>query len=84
MIDVFGEDRMVCLAKELTKSFETIRNDNLPALIDYLENDTNHQKGEFVILVSPADKIELDEANIELEKILLFYVRRWGLQKLPN
>jgi 16S rRNA (cytidine1402-2'-O)-methyltransferase len=54
MMDVFGEDRRVCLAKELTKSFETIRNDNLPALIDYLENDTNHQKGEFVILVSPS------------------------------
>ena len=58
MMDVFGEDRRVCLAKELTKSFETILNDNLPALMDYLESDPSHQKGEFVILVSPADKID--------------------------
>ena len=39
------EDRRVCLAKELTKSFETILNDNLPALMDYLESDPSHQKG---------------------------------------
>ena len=81
MMDVFGRDRRVCLAKELTKSFETIRNDNLPALIDYLENDTNHQKGEFVILVSPTDKIELDEANVELEKILPILCDEMGASK---
>ena len=73
--------RRVCLAKELTKSFETIRNDNLPALIDYLESDSNHQKGEFVILVSPADKIELDEANVELEKILPILCEEMGASK---
>ena len=81
MMDVFGEDRRVCLAKELTKSFETILNDNLPALIDYLESDSNHQKGEFVILVSPADKIELDEANVELEKILPILCEEMGASK---
>ena len=81
MMDVFGEDRRVCLAKELTKSFETILNDNLPALIDYLESDSNHQKGEFVILVSPADKIELDEANVELRKILPILCEEMGASK---
>jgi 16S rRNA (cytidine1402-2'-O)-methyltransferase len=81
MMDVFGEDRRVCLAKELTKSFETILNDNLPALINYLESDSNHQKGEFVILVSPADKIELDEANVELEKILPILCEEMGASK---
>ena len=81
MMDVFGEDRRVCLAKELTKSFEKILNDNLPALINYLESDSNHQKGEFVILVSPADKIELDEANIELEKILPILCEEMGASK---
>jgi 16S rRNA (cytidine1402-2'-O)-methyltransferase len=81
MMGVFGEDRRVCLAKELTKSFETILNDNLPALIDYLESDPNHQKGEFVILVSPADKIELDEANVELEKILPILCEEMGASK---
>ena len=69
MLEVFGADREVCLAKELTKSYETILNDKLTNLIEYLL-DPNHQKGEFVILVSPVDKIDLDEAENQLDKIL--------------
>jgi len=69
MLVVFGADREVCLAKELTKSYETILNDKLTNLIEYLL-DPNHQKGEFVILVSPVDKIDLDEAENQLDKIL--------------
>ena len=69
MLEVFGADREVCLAKELTKSYETILNDKLTNLIEYLL-DPNHQKGEFVILVSPVAKIDLDEAENQLDKIL--------------
>ena len=81
MMDVFGETRRVCLAKELTKSFETILNDNLIALIDYLESDPSHQKGEFVIIVSPDDKIDFDEAKSELEKILPILCDEMGASK---
>ena len=70
MLQVFGKDREVCLAKELTKSFETILNDKLPNLIDYLESDSNYQKGEFIIIVAPNDKIDLDEAQRHLKEIL--------------
>ena len=81
MMDVFGETRRVCLAKELTKSFETILNDNLIALIDYLEGDPSHQKGEFVLIVSPDDKIDFDEAKSELEKILPILCDEMGASK---
>jgi len=81
MMDVFGETRRVCLAKELTKSFETILNDNLIALIDYLESDPSHQKGEFVLIVSPDDKIDFDEAKSELEKILPILCDEMGASK---
>ena len=70
MLEVFGEKRQVCLAKEITKSFETILNDNLVNLIEYLTSDSSHQKGEFVIIISPANKVDLDEAQVQLEKIL--------------
>ena len=69
MLDVFGVSREVCLAKEITKSFETILTDKLPLLIEYREADANHQKGEFVILVSPADKIDSIESKRQLDKI---------------
>ena len=81
MITVFGQTRRVCLAKELTKSFETILNDNLMALMDYLESDPSHQKGEFVLIVSPDDKIDFDEAKSELEKILPILCDEMGASK---
>ena len=81
MMAVFGETRRVCLAKELTKSFETILNDNLLALMDYLESDSSHQKGEFVLIVSPDDKIDFDEAKSELEKILPILCDEMGASK---
>ena len=81
MMVVFGETRRVCLAKELTKSFETILNDNLMALMDYLESDPSHQKGEFVLIVSPDDKIDFDEAKSELEKILPILCDEMGASK---
>ena len=81
MLDVFGGSREVCLAKEITKSFETILTDKLPHLIEYLEADANHQKGEFVILVSPADKIDSIESERQLDKILPILCAEMGASK---
>ena len=81
MLEVFGECREVCLAKEITKSFETILTDKLPHLIEYLEADANHQKGEFVILVSPADKIDSIESKRQLDKILPILCAEMGASK---
>jgi len=82
MLEVFGEGREVCLAKELTKAFETILTDKLPNLIDYLTADLSHQKGEFVILVSAADKIELLESERQLDKLLPILCAEMGASKL--
>ena len=60
MLGVFGDSREACLAKELTKSYEAILTDKLPKLIEFLDTDSSYQKGEFVILVSPADKIDFN------------------------
>jgi len=81
MLEVFGERREVCLAKELTKSFETILTDKLPNLIDYLASDLSHQKGEFVILVSSADKIDLIESERQLDKLLPILCAEMGASK---
>jgi 16S rRNA (cytidine1402-2'-O)-methyltransferase len=81
MLEVFGERRDVCLAKELTKSFETILTDKLPNLIEYLNADIGHQKGEFVILVSSADKIDLIESERQLDKLLPILCSEMGPSK---
>lgn len=51
MQDVFGEQRFVVLARELTKTFETIRGDNLKDLLEWIQSDVHQQKGEIVLLV---------------------------------
>ena len=49
--------------------------------MDYLESDPSHQKGEFVILVSPPDKIDHESAENELEKILPILCDEMGASK---
>lgn len=55
MVEVFGESREVVLARELTKTFETIRHDSLGSLLEWVRGDANQQKGEFVVLVHGAE-----------------------------
>ena len=54
MVSVFGEERYVVLARELTKTFETIKGDAVGGLLQWVRNDANQQKGEMVLLVKGA------------------------------
>jgi 16S rRNA (cytidine1402-2'-O)-methyltransferase len=68
MAAVFGGEREAVIARELTKTFETVHADRLAALVDWLTADANQQKGEFVILVqgAPAEAgaIDADAENV--------------------
>lgn len=57
MAAVFGEARQAVMARELTKTFETIRQDSLGCLLEWVRGDTNQQKGEFVILVHGSEEV---------------------------
>lgn len=56
MAGVFGETRQAVVARELTKTFETIRHDSLGGLLEWVRGDSNQQKGEFVILVHGSEE----------------------------
>ncbi len=72
MLSVFGAGRHVVLARELTKTFETIRGGNLAELLQWVAEDPNQQKGEFVVLVRGSEKkqTELDAASLHVLKTL--------------
>ena len=78
---IFGDNREVCLAKELTKVFETIQTDSIPNLIKYLTFDQNNQKGEFVILISANDKIDIADAETQLDSLLPILCNEMGASK---
>jgi len=66
IINVMGADRELVIARELTKMFESYY--ALPAgeMLDWLNQDTNHCRGEFVLMVAGASK---DHAELSVEAI---------------
>ncbi|CAI3143695.1 Ribosomal RNA small subunit methyltransferase I [Acinetobacter calcoaceticus] len=73
MAQVFGEDRPVGFAREITKTFETIKKMTLKDLVSFIENDHNQEKGEIVVVVGgAAAKTDLEQEKLdELLKRLL-------------
>ncbi len=72
---VFGGQRKVVIARELTKTFETIQGDELDKLIPWVEADDNQKKGEFVVLVQGAAAREDTGIDAESERILLILLK---------
>ena len=54
MAAAFGPSRRACVARELTKLFETVSTAPLEALVALTRADANAQRGEFVVLVEGA------------------------------
>ncbi|MCJ2375928.1 16S rRNA (cytidine(1402)-2'-O)-methyltransferase [Vibrio sp. ZSDZ34] len=67
MLEVLGPEREVVLARELTKTFETIQGLPLAELIEWIEEDPNRKRGEMVLLIhghrEPASETLPDEAT---------------------
>lgn len=62
MRDVFGADRPALLARELTKTFETLQGLPLAELSEWVAADSNQQRGECVVLVAGWQAPEGEEA----------------------
>lgn len=74
MQTVFGAERYVVIARELTKTFETIHGDSLSQLLLWMSADNNQQRGEFVVLIHGAEakpQSEVAMASTKLLEILL-------------
>jgi len=61
MVDIFGSEREAVLARELTKTYETVHRARLGELLEWVGGDANQQRGEIVIVVAGAPP-RLDEA----------------------
>lgn len=68
---VFGPERTLVMARELTKLFETIHSCPLGEALDWVKADANRQRGEFVLLVSGALESNDDGEGERVLKLLL-------------
>ncbi len=75
MLEVLGGERQVVLARELTKTFETIKGAPLAELVDWVAGDSDQQRGECVLVVEGApardDAEALDPAVERTLEVLL-------------
>ena len=73
MARVFEPNRQIVIAREISKVFEQIHRCTLSEATSWLTSDTNHQRGEFVVLIEAApakDKDNLDDAVRVLDILL--------------
>jgi len=65
MQSVFGENRRATFARELTKTFETIKRAELSDLVNWVEADDNQRKGEIVLVVEGKEAQASDNKQID-------------------
>lgn len=65
MATVFGADRPVGFAREITKTFETIKKMTLGELATFITQDSHQQKGEIVVVVGGA----VQQKDLEQEQL---------------
>ncbi len=72
MVGVFGGQRRVTLAREISKTFETIKRLSLGELLDFVVSDENQRKGEIVLVLEGVrEKDDTDDQVLDYLKILL-------------
>ena len=79
--EIFGPKRNVCLAKEISKIHETIITGYIDEIIHYLEESSDHQKGEFVVLVEGLNDKEIDEKLVLLNEIIPHLLKEMSASK---
>jgi len=69
IVNTIGGERTVVIARELTKTFETVHSDTAQNLLTWLEQDPNQLKGEMVLIIE-GYKAEPDEISADVIKTL--------------
>lgn len=79
MLEIYGAERKVVLARERTKLYEQVFRDNLFELNDRINPDSNHQKDELVLMFDG----HAEETNDDAIQILSEDLSKILLDKLP-
>ena len=70
---VFGAERVAVMARELSKTFETIKQASLQTLVEWVAEDQNQSRGEIVLMVHGAEASGPD--NAEVERVLTILLK---------
>ena len=65
VVEVMGAERVISVAKEITKAFETVKTGAAGEVLSWLQADEHHRRGEFVLLVQGAETEAVGEVVVE-------------------
>ena len=83
MADTFGEQRQAVIGREITKTFETFLYGTLAELVEKISADANQQRGEIVVLIAGASRIE-EQLPQEQQRILQLLMKELPLKKAAS
>lgn len=81
MAQVLGADRRVTIARELTKTFETVHTCLLSDAQSWLKADANQQRGEFVLLVEAPPLKNQEEISEQTARMLTLLLAELPLKQ---
>ncbi len=80
MLTVWGADKHIVIARELTKMYETISSAKLGEMLDFVKKDLHQQKGEMVVIVAGEKEIS-DAATAETQRILAVLLEKLSVKE---
>lgn len=92
IVDIYGPEYKICVAKELTKIHELILTQSAADQINYFKQHANKIRGEFVLLLSGNnEKTLLDTKNLEdlsievnIKKLMLILLQKLPVKEVVN
>ncbi len=81
MLMVWGPQRYVVLARELTKTWESIYGSRVAALLDWVQEDNMRRRGEIVVIVEGNHKVQKNILPIESLRTLSLLQKELPLKK---
>lgn len=82
VVEVLGTDRIIALAREITKKFETVLSGTASEVCQQLQSDANQTKGEFVMIIGGVEASEQgDSRELELNDLLTTLLHQLPLKQ---
>lgn len=81
LVQVLGGERQIVIARELTKTFETIHSLPAAAMLTWLQEDSNRCRGEIVLMVAGYKPDSDAEISAEVTRTLTLLCRELPLKK---
>ncbi|EDY87584.1 conserved hypothetical protein TIGR00096 [gamma proteobacterium HTCC5015] len=65
LVEVLGGERMIAVARELTKRYETVLSGTAQEVLAQVEDDDKQRKGEFVVLINGVEVVPSIDVGLE-------------------